>query len=172
MSSSPDVGALTLRPFNPADQAAVRTLILTGLGSRFGTVDETLNPDLDDIQCHYVDAGETVLVLESTDGVILGCGMLHCENGSATSGRIARVSVIESLQGLGLGRRISRALIDHARQRGFTRLLVETNDNWASALRLYQSLGFTETHRVPVPQYGYTEVHMALELARYCSPSP
>jgi GNAT superfamily N-acetyltransferase len=163
MMNVPDVEGFRLRPFQPADQAAVRGLILDGLRSRFGAVDESLNPDVEDIGRHYVAAGETFLLLEQ-GGQIIGCGALIREGGSEKIGRLVRVSVVESRQGKGLGGRISRALIEAARERGFRRLLVETNDDWGSALRLYQSLGFTETHRLPVPEYGYTEVHMELTI--------
>lgn len=158
------INAVFLRPFLPADQAAVRALILAGLGSRFGTVDESLNPDVDDMQGYYVEAGETVLVAEYA-GEVVGSGVLHRENGSNTIGRIARVSVADFMQGRGLGKRISQALIEAAHVRQFQQVLVETNADWTSALRLYQGLGFRETHRVEVPEYGYTEVHMVLHLA-------
>ena len=40
---------LTIRPF------AARALILQGLGEHFGFVDETANPDLDDILSNFAD---------------------------------------------------------------------------------------------------------------------
>jgi ribosomal protein S18 acetylase RimI-like enzyme len=164
MASESLINDVWLRPFQPADQAVVRALILAGLGSRFGTVDESLNPDVDDLQGYYVRAGETVLVAEYA-GELVASGVLHRENGSDTVGRIARVSVAAFMQGQGLGKQISQALLDAARVRQFQQVLVETNADWISALRLYQGLGFRETHRVAVPEYGYIEVHMVLHLA-------
>ncbi len=163
MASESPIDDVRLRSFQPADQAVVRALILAGLGSRFGTVDESLNPDVDDIQGFYVQAGETVLVAEH-GGRLVGSGVLHRENGSDRVGRIVRVSVADFMQGRGLGKRISQALLEAARVRQFQQVLVETNADWTSALRLYQGLGFSETRRVEVPEYGYTEVHMVLDL--------
>ena len=40
---------IVVRRFAPADQDAARRLILEGLGAHFGSIDESLNPDLDDI---------------------------------------------------------------------------------------------------------------------------
>jgi len=51
-----------IRPFRPADQEAARRLILQGLAEHFGAVDETLNPDIDDIMASYVDRGHLFLV--------------------------------------------------------------------------------------------------------------
>ena len=152
---------LIFRPFAHADQSGVRALILTGLASRFGTLDESLNPDLIDIWSTYVAPGDTFLVVE-LDGVIVGSGALIRENGSDTVGRLVRVSVDSAYQGKGIGRRISQALIEMAQQRGFKEILVETNDDWESALKLYQSLGFQEYARIPNPQFGFVEVHMRL----------
>ena len=39
--------------FKPSDQAAVRRLILDGLAERWGVLDESLNPDLNDIAAAY-----------------------------------------------------------------------------------------------------------------------
>lgn len=151
-----------IRPFASADQPAARALILDGLASRFGFADESLTPDLNDIQAHY--AGETILVAED-NGRIIACGILKRENGSDEISRMVRVSVHRDCQGKGLGKHISLALIEAARTRGFRRILCETNSDWDSALRLYQSLGFTETHHYYDPRFDFTEIHMALDVS-------
>jgi ribosomal protein S18 acetylase RimI-like enzyme len=149
------------RHFTPADQPAMRALILDGLASRFGFADESLTPDLDDIHSHY--AGETILVVED-QGSLVACGILRRENRSDDSARLVRVSVHRDYQGKGLGKRISQQLIEAARARGFRRVLCETNSDWESALRLYRSLGFRETHRQYDARFDFTEVHMALDV--------
>ncbi len=154
---------IVFRSFTPADQAAVREVILRGLESRFGVLDETANPDVDDIWANYGVRGETFLVAE-LDGAIIGCGALIHENGSEVTARIVRVSVDAAYQGQGLGRRISTALIEAARERGFAEILVETNEDWESALRLYQGLGFVEYDRAVSTEFGFVEVHMRMRL--------
>jgi N-acetylglutamate synthase-like GNAT family acetyltransferase len=152
-----------MRPFRPEDQSVVYALILEGLGQRFGKIDSSLNPDLSDIQSSYVDQDATFLVVEH-DREIIGCGALILENGSREIARIVRVSVRGDQQGKGMGRKISERLIAIARERGFKRILVETNSDWDSALTLYQTCGFVEYDRVFVEAFGFTEVHMALGL--------
>jgi GNAT superfamily N-acetyltransferase len=141
----------------------MRALVLAGLGQRFGHVDASLNPDLDDIQGEYIDAGASVIIAEA-DGNMIGCGALIKENGSDAVARIVRVSVLSGWQGRGLGKAISERLIAIARERAFSRVLVETNSDWDSALRLYQGCGFVEYDRIYVPEFDFTEVHMALDL--------
>lgn len=152
-----------LRNFTPLDQPAIRALILAGFATRYAQVDETLNPDIHDIDAHYSAQGETFLVAE-LDGQIIACGALIRENGSDEIARIVRVSVDQTQARRGIGRLISVALLQNARLRGFHEVLVETNHDWDSALRLYQSLGFEEYTRIPQPDYGYVEVHMRLRL--------
>jgi ribosomal protein S18 acetylase RimI-like enzyme len=146
---------LRFRSFAPADQAAVRTLVLNGLGDHFGTIDETLNPDLDDIAGHYLAAGHRVLVAEK-DGAIVGSGILIEED--AATGRLVRMSVDKRQRGQGIGKQLVQHLIASARARGYTRLLIETNDDWWDAIGLYRACGFTEFDR----RDG--EIHMSLDL--------
>lgn len=154
-----------LRPFTPADQTAVRELILAGLGQRFGTADPSLTPDLDDIQANYIAQGVYFVVVEAAeDGPIIACGALIPEPNQPEAMRLVRVSVRSDCQGRGLGRLISLALLDEAHQRGLARVLVETNSDWHSALRLYRSLGFIEYARNYNQEFGYTEVEMSLKL--------
>jgi GNAT superfamily N-acetyltransferase len=146
---------VTIRPFVPADQHAVRRLVLAGLGDHFGAIDETLNPDLDDIRRHYGNPGDRFVVAER-DGVIVGAGALITENPGV--GRLVRMSVSRAERGRGIGRRLVHHLADAARDRGDARLLIETNDDWTDAIALYRSCGFVEFDR----RDG--DIHMALEL--------
>jgi len=146
---------ITIRPFLPEDQAVTRRLILAGLGDHFGTIDETLNPDLDDITASYVDQGSCVVVAES-GGEIVGAGTLKVE--SPGVGRLVRMTVARELRGRGLGRRLVNHLLDEARQRGYRRVVVETTDDWQDAIGLYRACGFqTEGFRDG-------DIHMFLDL--------
>ncbi|MCZ7673141.1 MAG: hypothetical protein M5U34_41515 [Chloroflexi bacterium] len=53
------------RPFSPTDQAAAKALILAGLAEHWGTLDLSLNSDLNDIQASYVDNGGVFIVVEA-----------------------------------------------------------------------------------------------------------
>jgi ribosomal protein S18 acetylase RimI-like enzyme len=146
---------LVIRPFSRADQAAARGLILGGLAEHFGRLDETLNPDLDDIWTHYVAAG-ALFVLAEIDGVLVGTGALVAEG---TGGRLVRISVAPAQRRRGLGRALVDHLVRAARARGWPQVLVETNHDWYDAIALYQRYGFREYTRAA------GEVHMALDLA-------
>jgi GNAT superfamily N-acetyltransferase len=135
---------ILIRPFVPGDAPAMRDLVLAGLGEHWGTIDYSMNPDLDDIAGVYHDAGAAILIAER-DGEVVGCGILVDEPPDA--GRLVRMSVRSDQRGQGLGKRLVFALIDEARSRGHARVVCETTDTWTDAITLYSRCGFTETTR-------------------------
>ncbi|HEY7832688.1 MAG TPA: GNAT family N-acetyltransferase [Ktedonobacterales bacterium] len=134
--------ALTIRPCRPGDQDEAKRLINAGLGERFGVVDESFNPDLDDIAAHYTAAGHVFVVAERA-GTLAGTGCLMIEANGA-SGQMVRVSVRRELRGQGIGRALVAHLLAEARGRGLRRVWMETNEDWTSAIRLYEACGFRQ----------------------------
>ena len=130
-----------IRPFTPRDQPATRQLILEGLGSHFGFIDETINPDLNDIWEHYIIPGHVFVVAE-INNQIAGSGALIKE--ATKIGRLVRMSVNPDHQRRGIGRQLVDHLIQKANEQGFQQLLVETNHDWYDAIGLYQNCGFSE----------------------------
>lgn len=135
---------ILIRPFTPADQAAARQLILNGLGSHWGWIDETLNPDLNDIHTHYITAGH-LFVVAVKGGEIVGTGALVRE--SERVSRMVRISVSAAQQRQGIGRQLVAHLVQQAWTRGDERIVVETNLDWWDAIGLYHNFGFTEYAR-------------------------
>ena len=146
---------LLLRQFEPRDASAMRMLVLAGLGDHFGVIDETMNPDLDDITGIYHDAGAYVVIAED-HGEIVGCGILIDEN--PETGRLVRMSVRSDQRGKGLGKQLVRSLLDEARGRGLKQVVCETTEDWEDAKALYRSCGFAE-----VGQWG-GDTHFSIEL--------
>jgi ribosomal protein S18 acetylase RimI-like enzyme len=132
------------RPFSPSDQEAAKQLILAGLAEHWGTLDLSLNPDLNDIQASYIDCGGVFIIVETEDRLI-GTGALIPEGDNAA--RIVRVSVHPDFRRAGIGRAITAHLLESAHQTGYTKVFVETTDSWESAIRLYQNFGFVEVAR-------------------------
>lgn len=108
--------ALTIRLFQPADQAATRQLILTGLGEHFGVIDSSRNPDLDDITAAYVLPGHYFAVALVGDRLV-GSGALVGEPfGAEPTGRLVRMSVDREHRRQGVG----KALVEHLNRRSAT----------------------------------------------------
>jgi GNAT superfamily N-acetyltransferase len=145
---------LILRPFQAADQDAARRLILAGLGEHFGHIDESLNPDLTDIQATYIAPGHRFVVAWIGEERV-GTGALRI---AAPEGELVRISVSPDYRRRGIGQAIVAHLIDWARQQGLARLLVETNNDWYDAINLYQRFGFIEYNS------DETNVYLSLDL--------
>lgn len=136
---------INIRPFRKDDQIAARAIILQGLGEHFGFIDETLNLDLNDITASYSDQGHIFLVAEHRQSLI-GTGALLIYPDK--SGQLVRISTDPAYRRAGIARALCQQLISYAQQQMLRRLIVETNDDWDNAIRLYQNLGFDEyTHQ-------------------------
>lgn len=141
---------IRLRPFQPRDQSAARALILAGLGDHFDRIDETRNPDIDDIMGNYVSRGHVFLVATIGDALV-GTGALIDEGQGV--GRMVRLSVCRQHRRKGIARAIVGGLVVLARRRGLRRLEVETSNDWHEAIRLYTECGFAQYHRDDVSVY-------------------
>jgi GNAT superfamily N-acetyltransferase len=135
---------LKIRPFIPEDQKAARTLILQGLGERFGFIDTALYLDLDDIAEHYQTH---VFCVAEFNGEFAGTGALvFNEDGS---GQIVRMSVARPYRRLGIGRAILQHLIDIGQAYQLNAIHVETHAAWDDVIDLYTCSGFEEYARSP-----------------------
>ena len=135
---------LYIRSFEAGDQEQARWLILEGLGEHFGYLDETLNPDLDDILHTYLRAGH-VFVVACMGRELVGTGAL-LSHGEGIS-EMVRISTRKTYRRRGIGQAIVTYLVDVARQRGDRRIILKTNASWHDAIHLYQRLGFVEYER-------------------------
>ncbi len=131
---------IVVEAFEPADQTAVKTLILAGLVEHWGVLDPTLNPDLDDIAVSY--AGGTFLVARCA-GRVVGSGALVPRG---TRGEIVRMSVAADFRRRGLGRQILTQLVARARASGLRCLVLETTSTWSEVIAFYLQFGFHITH--------------------------
>jgi ribosomal protein S18 acetylase RimI-like enzyme len=150
---------ISLRPFQPADQAAVKNLVLAGLVEHWGVLDPTKNPDLDDIASTYASA--TFLVARCGE-TIIGTGALvpRQYDGGAEDceAEVVRMSVAADWRRRGIGRMILQALVDHARQAGYRRIVLETTATWQEVIAFYLRYGFRITH------YQDGDVYFCMEL--------
>ena len=146
---------IVIRPFIPNDQDRAESLILDGLAEHFNVIDPTLNPDLNNIGESYLRQGSLFIVAELDDDLV-GTGALVAE--TEDTGRIVRVSIASSHRRMGIGRLITNYLVKAAYHFHFSQIVVETNDDWYDAIRLYQQCGFTEYDRHD------GEVHMVIHL--------
>ena len=123
------------------NQAAVRELILRGLGEHWGSINASLNPDLDDLLATY-GHGRTVVVLDDSETVI-GTGTVIPHDDSVAE--ILRMSVASDHRRTGLGRSIVDELVAIAALWGADTVVLETASAWTEVVAFYASCGFETT---------------------------
>ena len=134
---------IALRPFLASDQAAAKALVQAGLGEHWGWVDQTLNPDLNDIAASYRDG--VFLIAEHEAEIVATGAYLPVGPGVV---QIVRMSVRADCRRLGLGRRMLASLQERARAAGSTCAVLETTKSWHEVIAFYVANGFAITHQV------------------------
>ena len=138
-------GDVRIEHFDPAMQDAFRSLVLDGMAERWGSVDESLNTDLDDIAGHY---GKDCVLVALGDARIVGTAILLLR---PPRGEIVRISVHREYRRRGIAKGLLAELVSLAFEHGINRISVETNAAWNEARNLYEGTGFTHTHTAPGP---------------------
>ena len=158
---APATKQVTIREFEPGDEAAFRQLNEEWI-NRYFRMEEKDKESLYHPQAHILAPGGRIL-FAVLDGQCVGCCALV--PGGDGEYEVAKMAVTASCQGNGIGRKLLQAVVDTARSMGARRLHLETNHALAPAIRLYESIGFRHvTPAVPSP-YVRADVFMEMNLA-------
>ena len=134
---------LFIAPFRPEDQRAAKALILASMKEHWGVLDESKNPDLDDIASSYANG---VFLVAWQNGEIVGTGAFRPV--TAETVEITRMSVKKAKRRQGIGSAILTELCRRAHRRGYKRVILETTASWEEAIAFYRAFGFEITHQV------------------------
>ena len=95
------------------------------------------------------------LLLAWVDGALAGCCALRALDGSdyVNAAELKRLYVRRPFRGFGLGRELTAAMLDLARQMGYGRVLLDTLDDMEAARALYTDLGFED-----IPPYYFNPI--------------
>ncbi|MCL0057053.1 GNAT family N-acetyltransferase [Dehalococcoidia bacterium] len=141
-------------PFQPENQETVRGLILEGLEEHWGYLDESKNPDLEDVGVSY---GEATFLVAWLDGEIVGTGAFIPRSERVVE--IVRMSVLRELRRQGIGRRILRELCRRAYESAYREAISETTNTWEGVIEFYRQFGFQITHYVEDDVYFGLDLH-------------
>lgn len=120
------------------DQQAVKALFIEYSEWLPVSLDfQDFNQELNDLPKGYV-----CVLLAKKSGVPVGAVGLKAH--SKTTCEMKRLFVKQDAQGLGLGRALSLRLMQEAKTLGFKEMLLDSLKRLEPAVKLYQSLGFTE----------------------------
>lgn len=132
---------LQLTKLSPSNEVTAREVILEGFKERFGFIDPALNPDLKEMYKTYSQNGWHFLVGLLDEQVVCTGALIREDN---TTCRIARMSVKKDYRRQGLAETMLKTLERLAMESGTSILVLETNQEWESAVQFYIKMGFTE----------------------------
>lgn len=132
---------ITILPFHPEDQAETKQLVLAGLAEHWGKIYFSRNPDLNGIATSYSAA---TFLEARTQGRIVECGALVSR--SEKTAEIVCMSVADETRRQGIARRTLDHLIEIARNKGNSQIILETTATWAGVIELHLHFGFHITH--------------------------
>lgn len=143
LTESPPPRGYLLRAPRPGDMGWVVQRNGAIYAAEFGW-DDSYEALVARIVADYADnrdpAVEAAWIAE-VDGAPAGC--VFCVREDATTARLRLLLVEPWARGLGIGGRLVEEVLRFARQAGYTRITLWTNDVLASARRIYQRAGFT-----------------------------
>jgi N-acetylglutamate synthase-like GNAT family acetyltransferase len=155
----PQFAPLHFRTFRPGDETAFRLLNEDWISKNFALELED-RAILNDPNSHILAPGGQICIAEMACTVV-GCCALVVTGESELE--LAKMTVSESARGLGIGRRLLVFAIDVARRMGAQRLYLESNTKAASAVHLYEELGF---RHLPGPAHAskYSRANVFMEM--------
>jgi len=153
---------LTIREFQPGDEAAFRDLNVEWI-ERYFIVEPKDREMLEHPREKILDRGGRIFFAIRNGEPIGCCALIAMGPGEF---EVAKMAVAPSHQGGGIGRVLLKQVIAEARATGVTRLFLETNRKLAPAIRLYESVGFRHIpdDRVGPSPYARCDVWMELYL--------
>jgi putative acetyltransferase len=152
-------GRLVLRTFQAGDEKPFKELNEAWISRDFA-----LEPGdrevLNDPQGKILDHSGEICVAD-LDGVVVGCCALVAMGPGEYE--LAKMTVSSEARGCGIGRRLMQFAIDHARTIGTRRLYLESNTKAASAIHLYEELGF---RHLATPEHAskYARANVFMEM--------
>ncbi|HVH66436.1 MAG TPA: bifunctional helix-turn-helix transcriptional regulator/GNAT family N-acetyltransferase [Gemmatimonadales bacterium] len=136
------VAGLRIERISPASPAA-RWCV----AQYFAELDRRFEAGFDPATSLPLDDGDLIpprgaFLMASLDGEPVACGAVKVIGPSMHTGYLKRMWVAATVRGLGIGRRMLRALEAKARELGCRKLCLETNKALQEAIALYRSAGF------------------------------
>lgn len=155
---------LTIRRFRPSDEERVFELHEEALRDADAYAEGVPEPDLDDVEAHYLDAGGEFLVGLADDRIVAMGAFRPVEDRVAEAfdslrrptAELKRMRVAPSHQRRGFGQQIYDELERRAHASGFAELVLDVQAHQEGARRFYERNGFKVERRVEIEAFGET----------------
>lgn len=155
---------LSIRRYRPSDEERVLELHGEALRDANAYAEGVPEPDLDDVEAQYLDAGGEFLVGLADDRIVAMGAFRPVEDRTAEAfeslrqpaAELKRMRVAPSEQRRGFGQQIYEELERRAREGGFSELVLDVQAHQEGARRFYERHGFEVERRVEIEAFGET----------------
>ncbi|XP_070704933.1 N-acetyltransferase 8-like [Pempheris klunzingeri] len=111
-------------------------------------VNDVLKTDMQDIPGNYLSRADDCfwVAVADLDGKAQVLGMVAVvakQSGNERHGELFRMIISPSCRRMGLGFRLAQTVVDFCKERGFSKVVLETSSTQIAALALYNKLGFS-----------------------------
>lgn len=136
--------ALSIRPIQPSDDAAVASIIRTVMpefgadGPGFAIHD----PEVDHMSAAYARPGCAYFVVELDGRVVGGAGVAPLEGGAEEVCELKKMYFLPEARGRGYGAQMIELCLGTALGFGYKRCYLETRTGMDAAMKLYAKTGF------------------------------
>jgi putative acetyltransferase len=160
---------IEIHPIRPDEIQAAKLAILSVAYKIYGwegTLEDSIRhfeetgefKDMDEVQSHYFD-NDGFFLAALDEGRVIGSGGVRKIN--AATAELKRMWLLEDYHGRGIGYQIITRLIDFARGRGYTRMILRAETVSARAIAFYHRVGFRQYRR---PDSDPEDVDMEMDL--------
>lgn len=155
-----DCPKLLIRPFEPGDEAAFRSLNEAWIAKYF-TIEDADRQVLEHPVANILQTGGHILMALVGERAIGCCALLASGPGEF---ELAKMAVLESERGRGVGRKVIEFAVEYARNLQARRIYLETNRKLGNAIHLYESVGFRHVSPDQIPPTPYARANVFMEM--------
>lgn len=123
-------------------------------------IEEVDRDVLENHKANIIDKGGHILFAK-IDGEIIGtCALINLGNGIY---ELAKLGILESHQGLKIGEKLTKAVIEQAKSLKAKYIVLESSNRLEKALKLYEKLGFVEDKYLIQEPFSRCNVQLMLK---------
>jgi putative acetyltransferase len=113
------------------------------------------------VEEHIIAPGGDIVFLIENEKCLAACALIRAEEHVL---ELAKMAVLETELGRGLGSLLMEATLKRAREMGARKIVLRSNTTLAPAIGLYKKYGFKTTRLGPQPDYDRADIEMTLDL--------
>lgn len=141
-----------IMPIQAQHDAAI-CQIIQQVGAQYGAIGEGFGPADAEVQCmsqHFSSHQRSQYLVAILDGQVVGGAGIAPFQQQTEICELKKLFLLPKAQGLGIGKALTQACLDFAREQGYQQCYLDTLSNMHSAIALYEKFSFQHLQQ-PLP---------------------